>query len=336
MQTMNLHYVCSSLFLTIFTFTLYHTNFVVIIIHSAVSDVVYNINLSKRIILTPIPLRVHYFNYLCRKRVSDGIVFIAVSFGLSLINPSIALASTHIESQSFTTSNLVVSIPKQFPKGVLGPYADQQSPAWELARQKRTAAIKKMAEQGIIKVDTDDTGSQFLSLPWIPNQKIKYKSLSLQQQLLNEVCAGAFGEIFKDTILHGVDTYKTRSQQVSTKKKKTGDSTDDEDNDEIENKDNVDIRENPISSIAKQAKDLYAGFPVVATSSIPQGAAFFFAKKSVIEAIQSLNPAFGASFIGQTLPIIAASSVYWGIRKCIGTFVLINYHQSKQIIHSIN
>lgn len=44
-----------------------------------------------------------------------------------------------------------------------------------------------MQDKGMLKIDTDDAGNQFLKLPWIPNQKVKYKSLSLQQRLSNEV-----------------------------------------------------------------------------------------------------------------------------------------------------
>lgn len=62
---------------------------------------------------------------------------------------------------------------------------------WELARQKRTIAIKELQEKGIVKVDTDDSGNQFLSLPWLPNKKLPYKSLSVSQRLSSEVFAGS-------------------------------------------------------------------------------------------------------------------------------------------------
>ena len=65
-----------------------------------------------------------------------------------------------------------------------------QSPRWEKERQKRTTAIKALEKEGFVRVTTDDLGNQFLNLPWIPNQKVPYKSLSVQQRLLNEVCAG--------------------------------------------------------------------------------------------------------------------------------------------------
>ena len=88
----------------------------------------------------------------------------------------------------------------------------KQSRGWELARQKRTIAIKTLEQKGIVSVETDEVGNQFLALPWIPDRKIPYKSLSIKQRLLNEVCAGAFGEISKDALLHAVDTAKTRRQ----------------------------------------------------------------------------------------------------------------------------
>ena len=86
------------------------------------------------------------------------------------------------------------------------------SPGWEMARQKRTAAIKVMEEKGIVHVQTDESGNQFLSFPWFPDKKIPYKSLSISQRLQSEVFAGAFGEFAKDIILHPVDTMKTRRQ----------------------------------------------------------------------------------------------------------------------------
>ena len=90
------------------------------------------------------------------------------------------------------------------------PYV--QSARWEQSRIKRTVAIKAMEKDGTLKVYTDEAGNQVLSLPWVPNRKVAYKSLSLQQRLINEVCAGAFGEISKDVLLHSVDTAKTRRQ----------------------------------------------------------------------------------------------------------------------------
>lgn len=39
----------------------------------------------------------------------------------------------------------------------------------------------------------------------------------------------------------------------------------------------------PISTIFTDFKDLYAGFPVVLLSSIPQGGVFFLVKKSLME-----------------------------------------------------
>jgi hypothetical protein len=77
----------------------------------------------------------------------------------------------------------------------------KQSPGWDLVREKRTVAIKAMASKGIVKVSTDDSGNQFLALPWLPDKRIPYKSLPLAKRLQNEVCAGAFGEVRKHTII---------------------------------------------------------------------------------------------------------------------------------------
>jgi len=156
-----------------------------------------------------------------------------------------------------------------------------------------------MAQKGVLKLDTDDSGNQFLSLPWIPNRKLPYKSLSLETRLINEVCAGAFGEISKDVLLHSVDTAKTRRQ--ARLKKKEGDKDGEEEPAES-------------SSPLAQLKDLYAGFPVVAASSIPQGGMFFLVKKSLIEGINMVNPAWSASLAGQALPIGVGVAAYWLFR----------------------
>eukprot|EP01035_Chromulina_nebulosa_P018049 gene18049-23692_t len=151
-----------------------------------------------------------------------------------------------------------------------------QSPAFQLARQKRTAAIKAMQEKGILKIYTDDTGNQFLNVPWIPNQKILYKSIPFNTRLWNELCAGALGEISKDVLLHAVDTAKTRRQA----KKKSSNSliqsptkTYFNQSYEISSAISLPVEKsmNPIEKI----KDLYSGFPIVLASSIPQGGAFF-------------------------------------------------------------
>ena len=41
------------------------------------------------------------------------------------------------------------------------------------------------------------------------------------------------------------------------------------------------------TSLLRKVRDLYAGFPAVATSSLPQGGVFFLARK---EASRSLRP----------------------------------------------
>ena len=62
----------------------------------------------------------------------------------------------------------------------------------------------------MLKVDTDEGGVQYLSVPWMPNKKMPYKALSLQQRLLDEVFGGALGELSKDVLLHPIDTFKIR------------------------------------------------------------------------------------------------------------------------------
>ena len=56
-----------------------------------------------------------------------------------------------------------------------GPiFEPQQSPGWEAARMKRTAAMKELERKKIVRVDTDDAGNQFLELPWVPDRKVDY------------------------------------------------------------------------------------------------------------------------------------------------------------------
>ena len=69
----------------------------------------------------------------------------------------------------------------------------QLSPSLKLARQKRNAAVKAFEDKGIIKLKTDATGNQYIIFPWFPNEKIPYKSITLQSKLWNELCAGALG-----------------------------------------------------------------------------------------------------------------------------------------------
>ena len=53
-------------------------------------------------------------------------------------------------------------------------FEPQQSTGWELARAKRTAAMKELERKKIVKVDTDDAGNQFLELPWVANRKVSH------------------------------------------------------------------------------------------------------------------------------------------------------------------
>ena len=197
-----------------------------------------------------------------------------------------------------------------------------QSPGWELARQKRTVAIKKMENQKILSVNTDEAGNQYLLLPWIPNQAIPYKSLRTDQRLLDEMFAGAFGEISKDVLLHGLDTLKNRKQAA---KKKKSLNLDDGSNDLI-GKDSPDelnalstkrpVVETSFSipSISfEKIKDLYSGFPVVLASSLLQGGTFFLVKNAVITV---LNTYFNdlPSFITATVPIGFGVMGYWLFR----------------------
>lgn len=178
--------------------------------------------------------------------------------------------------------------------------AAQSSPKWvEEVRQKRTLAIKAMNEKGMLDINTDDGGNQYLSLPWLPDQKILYKKLSISQKLKNEVFAGAAGEIAKDILLHPVDTAKTRRQA----KKKA-------------NKDEKVVEpiiDSPPVSLVDSIKGLYSGFPVVLVASIPQGASFFLVKKGVNEFITAFaptTPKLATTAICIALGVI----VYWSLR----------------------
>jgi len=190
----------------------------------------------------------------------------------------------------------------------------RQSKGWELARQKRTTAVKLLQEKGVIIVDTDDSGNQFLRLPWIPDLKLPYKSLSIQQRLTNEVCAGAFGEIVKDALLHSVDTLKTRKQ--AQKKKSDGSYSNVVNHDYVGNHSVslsvarvMDEDKNPLTVL----KGLYAGFPIVAIASIPQGGLFFLMKKGVIELSTRYFPS-APGFVTATLPIVLGVAAYWTVR----------------------
>lgn len=161
-----------------------------------------------------------------------------------------------------------------------------------------------MENKGILKVETDDSGNQFLSLPWIPDKKVPYKRLPLQQRLFNEVCAGAFGEFCKDIILHPVDTLKTRRQ--AQKKKQASEETIPGNDANSNGRKSFDIK-----NMLMSFKELYSGFPVVMCASIPQGATFFLFKKGLLEYFgHSLNPSFLESIVSSS----AGTSGYWGFR----------------------
>ena len=184
--------------------------------------------------------------------------------------------------------------------------------AIERSRLKRTIAVKEMESKGIIKVETDDSGNQFLSLPWIPDKKVPYKSLPLQRRLFNEVCAGAFGEFCKDLILHPVDTLKTRRQ--AAKKKKVS-----EENSNIAGTGIAPVHTESfdIKNVLFSFKELYSGFPVVMCASIPQGATFFLLKKGLLEFFgHSLSPSFFESIVSSSL----GTSGYWGFRTPAGMY----------------
>ena len=236
----------------------------------------------------------------------------------------------------------------------------QQSAGWERARQKRTAAVKKMADQGIVKLDTDDDGNQVLSVPWW-NQKLQYKKLTLTQKLQGEVVAGAIGELAKDVLLHPIDTLKSRKQagvsgndeeeegvdgeemvqdveKLSPKETLVGVGGSDSEERELvaptfasaetddtsyaspsgegvfSSKGASTLDEEEDTSLLRKVRDLYAGFPAVATSSLPQGGVFFLCKKGGIEIIKALSPQFASSLLGQAIPVIPGSVGYWGVR----------------------
>jgi hypothetical protein len=110
---------------------------------------------------------------------------------------SAIIAATLIFNQDIAPVQAVSIQPNalRFSKEILA--SDNISPAIKLARQKRNVAIKQFEDRGILKVDTDDTGNQFLRLPWLPNQKILYKSMTLQSKLWSELCAGALGKFLQ-------------------------------------------------------------------------------------------------------------------------------------------
>ena len=218
-----------------------------------------------------------------------------------------------------TTYATIISTSPNQVRPVLEVPQSAQSAGWERARQKRTIAVKKMAKEGILKLEQDEEGNQMLSVPWMPNQKLRYKSLSLEQKLQGEIAAGAIGELAKDILLHPIDTLKSRKQ--------AGVEGDEEDydgegkgserswDDSEKSSENVDSQlQASFTSLLQQVRDLYAGFPAVATSSLPQGGIFFLAKKGGIEVIKRISPSFASSLVGQAIPVGFGSVSYWGVR----------------------
>lgn len=130
-------------------------------------------------------------------------------------------------------------------------------------------------------------------LPWSSESKALYKTIPLDKRLVNEMLAGAFGEICKDASLHWVDTLKTRRQA----KKKNDYVSKDFDN------------KNLVLSI----KDLYRGFPIVLLSSLPQGATFFLIKTWLNDVLSVAYPEFPV-FLNDILSIMAGVVGYWVFR----------------------
>eukprot|EP01041_Mallomonas_annulata_P001790 gene1790-3475_t len=194
---------------------------------------------------------------------------------------------------SIVAGSCLMSAPEPVHASIVGGISktaayNKQSPRWELSRQKRTAAIKLLEEKGMVQIDTDESGNQFLNLPWLPNQKILYKSLSISQRLRSEVFAGAFGELAKDCLLHPVDTAKTRRQS----KKKGDESTEPTPQDSL--------------SPFETAK-------LVLMSSVPQGSAFFLVKKGLTEVMNSVFPSIPKA-VSTSVPIGVAVMSYWLFR----------------------
>jgi hypothetical protein len=226
-----------------------------------------------------------------QQKLRKALIALPVCLGLLSASPSVhARSSLETASVKFHAFDL------------RGP-----SKRWEMARQKRTAAIKELQAQGVLRVDTDDAGNQYLRLPWLPDQRVPYKTLSTQQRLATEVFAGAFGEIAKDSLLHWVDTLKTRRQAA----KKSSSST----NHGVTN--STVVSELPMNAsdtnILQRIRGLYAGFPVVALASVPQGGVFFLVKKGLLEAQATYFPHVPELF-ALPLSICMGVAAYWIFR----------------------
>ena len=220
----------------------------------------------------------------------------------SLLSP-VCIPNTHpfliADSQPaiISTSSSSTLNKKSFLATDLPKVKKSRPSQWELLRQKRTAAIKDLQQKGFVQIDTDnDLGKQFLSFPWIPDQKIPYKQLSPKQRLINEVSAGAIGEITKDSLLHWVDTLKTLKQAEKKKQIDLVPPTPEPMNTTYIAPSDVAATfgsESQTSLLPSKLmpthffsqfnlKSLYAGFPIVALASIPQGGSFFLVKKGLL------------------------------------------------------
>lgn len=195
------------------------------------------------------------------------------------------------------TETSIVAAEKALEKSIKEDIrAVKQSPGWELARQKRNLAIKKLEDNKVLEVKTDETtGTQTLALPWMPGTQIPYKSLPNNAKLTNEMLAGACGEVLKDCLLYSVDTIKTRRQ--SQKKTVAG----------------IEVISEVDEDIISKIKGLYAGFPVVLTTSIFQGGTFFFMKNIVVNLLNQYGSDLPA-FVEATVPILFATMGYWVFR----------------------
>jgi solute carrier family 25 S-adenosylmethionine transporter 26 len=262
----------------------------------------------------------------------------ALGVGGGLMPP--AGATSGVAGGSITPIGFLTSVEKTIQTDIKdlsnflpsAPSPSGQSPGWELARHKRTAAIKLMQEKKILRVETDEKGYQYLSLPWIPDKRITYKSLDLSRRLTNEACAGALGEITKDALLYSVDTRKTRAQIKGNDSEGGGGGTGeampqsaaaDGGVEALEFATHGDMNMGTPMGLKVQGKEkenllmdfkaLYAGFPVVLASSIPQGAVFFLAKGGLLEAFSRYLPGAPA-WSTSIVPIVLGTMVYWLIR----------------------
>ena len=231
------------------------------------------------------------------KNIASSVVVIGLVLGRIGIEPANAFPVSVRPATGATTGTSIIAVEKALEKSIREDMkAVKQSPGWELARQKRNVAIKKLEDNKVLEVKTDEmTGTQTLALPWMPGAQIPYKSLPNNRKLTNEMLAGACGEVLKDCLLYSVDTIKTRRQ---SQKKTVG---------------GIEIVSDANEDILSKVKGLYAGFPVVLTTSIFQGGTFFFVKNIVINLLNQFDGDL-PSFVEATVPILFATMGYWIFR----------------------